>query len=145
MGIFCNQYHLNYSGNKLWAKMFQTSLVTPSFVLSSLAIHKFCDECHRHLSSSWLWSQFCENLITFSSLILLNSSMYNLFMLSLSTSIFSSVIAFCHFWCVICFSSLKESFVRISGRDSFRGEGCDSSCTCNTRYILLVWNMCLFV
>jgi hypothetical protein len=66
IGMFCKQHHLNHSGNKLWAGMFQTWL-RQSLVLSSLAIHQFCDECRRHLSSSWLWSQLYENLIAFLS------------------------------------------------------------------------------
>jgi hypothetical protein len=98
-----------------------------SLILFSLAIYKFCDECHRHLSFSWLWSQFYENLITFSSLILSNSSMYNLFMLSLYSSCHALVINLNLLWCD-CFLSLLmgdllhfplKSFVRISGRDSF--------------------------
>jgi hypothetical protein len=48
----CNQHHPNHSGDKLWAGVFQTSLVTQSLILSSLAIHKFCYECRWHLSSS---------------------------------------------------------------------------------------------
>jgi hypothetical protein len=63
-----------------------STIIYPSLVLSSIAIHLFCEECHRHFSSSWLWSQIYENLITFLSLLLLNSSVYDLSMLSLHLS-----------------------------------------------------------
>jgi hypothetical protein len=128
--MFCNQCHLKHSSNKLWAERFQTSLVTQSFILSSLAIHELCDECRQHLSSSCgdlnLWET--DHLSLYSLIITHPYTIYPysrhthldiLQRLSSSTSIFPSVIAFCRFWCVICFSSLKESFIRISGRDSF--------------------------
>jgi hypothetical protein len=54
-----------------------------------------------------------------------------------STSTFSGVITLCHFWWVICFSSLKSLSSESRDEILFRGEGCDSSCTCNVRYIFV--------
>jgi hypothetical protein len=51
MSMFCNQYHVNHSGNKLWARMFQTSLIS-LFCYPYLLSIKFCDEYRWHLSSS---------------------------------------------------------------------------------------------
>jgi hypothetical protein len=130
IGLFCNQHHLNYSDNKLWARIFQTSLCQ-SLVLSILVTHEFCDECHRHLSSSCTISSYSRYTL--------------LAMLSSSTSIFSSSIASCHFLIGSCFSSNKSLSSESRDEILFRGGGCDSSCTCNTKYILLVWNMYLFV
>jgi hypothetical protein len=48
--MFCNQHHLNHSDNKLWAEMFQTSLISLLCYLYLLST-KFCDECRWHLSS----------------------------------------------------------------------------------------------
>jgi hypothetical protein len=117
--MFCNQHHLNHSGNKLWAGMFQTSLVIQSLVLSSLAIHKLCDECRRHLSSSCcdpssmrIWSPFSLlSCHTHPCTIYLCSHHTHLFILqwlSLSTLISSGVIVSCYFWWVICFSPIKS-------------------------------------
>jgi hypothetical protein len=158
--MFCNQYHLNHSDNKLWAEMFQTSLISLLCYLYLLS-PKFCDECHRYISSSCcdliLWSQLYENLITFLSLFSLYSSTYNLFMLKSpikskgfsrhthlvilqwllpSTLISSGVIVSCYFWWMICFSSLKSLSSESRDEILFRGGGCDSSCTCNTRLII---------
>jgi hypothetical protein len=36
--MFCNQHHLNHSGNKLWAGMFQTSLINLSYYSHLLSI-----------------------------------------------------------------------------------------------------------
>jgi hypothetical protein len=38
IGMFYNQYHLNHSDNKLWARMFQTSLINLSYYLHLLSI-----------------------------------------------------------------------------------------------------------
>jgi hypothetical protein len=107
IGMFCNQHHPNYSGNKLWAGMFQTSLINQSLVLSSLAIHKFCDECRRHLSSSC-----CDlsSMRTWSPFFLFSCHTHLVILQRLlpSTSILSDEIASCHFWRVICFSSIKS-------------------------------------
>jgi hypothetical protein len=152
--MFCNQYHLNHSDNKLWAEMFQTSLISLLCYLYLLS-PKFCDECHRHLSSSCcdliLWSQLYENLITFLSLFSLYSSTYNLFILKspIKSKGFSRhtpmtfTININLFRCdcfllllmVICFSSLKSLSSESRDEILFRGEGCDSSSTCNVRHI----------
>jgi hypothetical protein len=131
--MFCNQHHLNYSGNKLWARIFQTSLCQ-SLVLSLLAIHEFCDECRRHLSSS------CCDLNsgrTWTSFFLFSRHAHLVILQQFlpSTSIISDVIASCHFWFVICFSSLKSLSSESRDEILFRGEGCDSSCICNARHI----------
>jgi hypothetical protein len=128
--MFCNQNHPNHSGNKLWAGMFQTSLINQSLVLSSLAIHKFCDECRRYLSSSCCdlssmrtWSPFfLLSCHTHPGTIYPCSRHTHLVILQRllpSTSILSGVIASCHFWWVICFSSIKSLSSWISGWDSF--------------------------
>jgi hypothetical protein len=38
---------------------------------------------------------------------------------------------------VICFSSLKSLSSESQDEILFRGEGCDSSCTCNVRHIFV--------
>jgi hypothetical protein len=75
IGMFYNQPHLNHSGNKLWARIFQTSLCQ-SLVLSLLVIHEFCDECHRHLSSLCIISYLVKLIYvqSFHVLVILISS-----------------------------------------------------------------------
>jgi hypothetical protein len=72
IGMFCNQHHLNYSDNKLWARMFQTSLINLSYYphLLSISFLMNVTDIYRphvviscHLSccdlSSWkTWSPF---------------------------------------------------------------------------------------
>jgi hypothetical protein len=139
--MFCNQYHLNHSGNKLWAEMYQTSLVTQSFVLSLLAINEFCDKCRRHLSSLCcdlssmrIWSPFpLLSCHTHPCTIYLCSRHTHLVILQRllpSTSTFSGVIVSCYFWWVICFSSLQSLSSESQDEILFRGGGCDSSCAC---------------
>jgi hypothetical protein len=84
--MFCNQHHLNHSGNKLWAGMFQTSLINLSCYSRLLSMSFVMNVTDIYPPYDWLWSQFYENLVTFLSLLSLNSSMYNLSMLSLYPS-----------------------------------------------------------
>jgi hypothetical protein len=56
--MFCNQHHLNHSGNKLWARMFQTSLVNLLYyphLLSMSFVMNVADIYHRHVMISALW------------------------------------------------------------------------------------------
>jgi hypothetical protein len=135
--MFCNQHHSNHSDNKLWAGMFQTSLVIQSLVLSSLAIHKSCDKCRRHLSSSYCdlssmrtWSPFSFFPCHIHPCIIYPCSRYTHLVIFQWQAIFSGVIASCYFWWVICFSSLKSLSSESRDEILFRGGGYDSSCTC---------------
>jgi hypothetical protein len=73
IGMFYNQHPLNYLSNKLWAKILQTSFCQ-TLIPSLFVIHEF----RPHVQS----------------LILSNSPMYNLFILSLYSSRHALVINF---------------------------------------------------
>jgi hypothetical protein len=144
--MFRNQHHLNHSDNKLWAEMFQTSLISLLCYLYLLST-RFCDECHRHLSFSWLWSQFYENLITFLSLlssklihiqsihalVILISTYSNGFYRQHQSSLVWLLPATFDGW----FAFLPLKSLSSESRDEilFRGGGCDSSCICNAKHI----------
>jgi hypothetical protein len=154
--MFCNQHHPNHSGDKLWAEMFQTSLVTQSLVLFSLAIRELCDECHRHLSSLCCnlnsmrtWSPFSLFSRQIHPCTIYPCSCYTYLVIPQrflpSTSIFSGVIVPCYFWWVICFSPIKSLSSKSRDEILFRGEGCDSPYTCNARHIFVSVKLCLWV
>jgi hypothetical protein len=144
--------------------MFQTSLVKQSLVLFSLAIHKFCDECRRHLSSSChslssmrTWSpssSFLVKLIHVQSthaFVIFISSYSNGFYHQHQSSLVWLLLTTFDGW----FASLPLRVFRPESRDEilFRGEGCDSSCTCkldiyfvSVMYVLVsVKFMCIYV
>jgi hypothetical protein len=111
-----------------------------------IPIHKLCDECRRHLSSPCcdfssmrIWSPFTLFSRQTHPCIIYPSFRYIhlaiLQWLLPSTSSFSGVIAFCHFWWVICFSSLQSLSSESRDEILFRGGGCDSSCICDARQI----------
>jgi hypothetical protein len=143
--MFCNQYHSNYLNNKLWAEMFQTSLISLlcyPHLLSMSSMMNVTDIYHLHdcdLNSIKTWSPFSLfSHHTHPCTIYLRSRHTPLVILQRllsSTSIFSGVIASCYFWYVIYFSSLKSLSSESRDEILFRGEGCDSSCICNARHI----------
>jgi hypothetical protein len=58
IGMFCNEHHLNYSDNKLWAGKFQTSLINLSYyshLLSISCVMNVADIYHRHVVILALW------------------------------------------------------------------------------------------
>jgi hypothetical protein len=137
IGMFYNQHNLNHSDNKLWAGMFQTSLINPSYYLHFLFISfvtNVTDIYRPHVVILVLWKLDRRSSSYLVKLIQVQS-IYTLVMLSSSTSSFSDVIAFCHFWWVICFSSLQSLSSESRDEILFRGEGCDSLCICNARQI----------
>jgi hypothetical protein len=82
--MFCNQHHPNHSNNKLWARMFQTSLINLSYyphLLSISFVMNVTDIYHSYVVILAL-----RELDHLSFLFLSNSSMYNLSMLSLYSS-----------------------------------------------------------
>jgi hypothetical protein len=150
IGMFCNQHHLNYSDNKLWAEMFRTSFINLLCYLHLLSISfvmNVADIYHPHVVISILWE--LDHLSFFSLVKLIYvQSLHVLVILISSCSRHqpqSSLVWLLPviFWFVFCFSSLKSLSSESRDEILFRRGGCDSSCTCNTRYILLVWNMCL--
>jgi hypothetical protein len=56
--MFCNQHHLNHSDNKLWAEMFQTSLINflcYTHLLSMSFVMNVTDIYHPHVVILALW------------------------------------------------------------------------------------------
>jgi hypothetical protein len=142
--MFCNQPHLNHSGNKLWAEMFQTSLINLSYYPHLLSI------------SLWWMSPTFIVLMLWSHVVILvlwefdHLSLSSLVKLIHVQSIHALVIlilsnsnGFYHqhqpslVWLLPAtsdewFASLPLRVLRPKSRDEilFRGEGCDSSCVC---------------
>jgi hypothetical protein len=129
IGMFCNQPHLNHSDNKLWARIFQTSLISLlcySHLLSLSFVMNVADIYYPHdcdLNSMRTWSPFSPfPRQTHPCAIYPCSSYTHLDILQWflpSTSIFPGVIAFLPLLMGDLLLFPSESFVRISGRDSF--------------------------
>jgi hypothetical protein len=69
--MFCNQHHPNHSDNKLWAGMFQTSLINLSYyphLLSMSFVMNVADIYHRHVVILTLWEL---DHLSLSSLVIL--------------------------------------------------------------------------
>jgi hypothetical protein len=139
--MFCNQHHPNYTGNKLWAGMFQTSLINLSYyphLLSISFVMNVANIYRPHVVILALWEL---DHLSFSSLVILIhvQSIHALIILILSysngfyhqhqSSLVWLLPATFDGW----FASLPLKIFRPETRDEilFRGEGCDSSCTCN--------------
>jgi hypothetical protein len=110
--MFYNQSHPNHSGNKLWARMFQTSFIKLScypHLLSMSFVMNVTDIYHPHdcdLNSIKTWSPFpllsCHTPMIFTTNI--NLLRYDCFLLLLMGNLLLFPL---------------EPYVRISGRDSF--------------------------
>jgi hypothetical protein len=147
--MFCNQHHLNHSGNKLWAGMFQTSVINLSYyshLLSISCVMNVADIYRPHivisccdLSSMRTWSPPLSSLIKLNyvqsihALVMLISSYSNGFYHQHQVSPVWLLLATFDEW----FTSLPLRVFHPESRDEilFRGGGCDSSCTCNARHI----------
>jgi hypothetical protein len=134
--MFCNQHHLNHSGNKLWAGMFQTSLINLScysHLLSISCVMNVADIYRPNVVISTLWEL---DHLSLSSLIKLIhvQSIHALVILILSysngfyhqhqPSLVWLLFATSNGW----FTSRPLRVFRPDSRDEilFRGEGCDS-------------------
>jgi hypothetical protein len=140
IGMFCNQHHLNHSSNKLWAGMFQTSLINLSYyphLLSISFVMNVADIYHPHVVILALWEL---DHLSFSSLVKL-IHVQSIYALVILISSYSN--GFYHqpqvslVWLLPVTSSFSTKSLpfrvfRSESRDEilFRGEGCDSSCTC---------------
>jgi hypothetical protein len=145
--MFYNQHHPNYSDNWLWAGMFHTSLIhlsyyphllTISFVMNVADIYRF----HvmilalwelEHLSPSSLVKLI--HLQSIHALAILISSYSNGFYHQHQPSLVWLLFATSDGW----FASLPLKVFRPESRDEilFRGEGCDSSCTCKLGILIV--------
>jgi hypothetical protein len=134
--MFCNQHHPNHSDNKLWAGMFQTSLINLfcyTYLLSISFVMNVADIYHPHVVILALWG-FDHLSLSYLVILIHVQSVYALVTLQWllpSTSISSGVIAFCHFWWVIYFSPIKSFSSESRDEILFRGEGCDSQVLVN--------------
>jgi hypothetical protein len=76
IGMFCNQHHLNYSDNKLWAEMFRTSFINLLCYLHLLSISfvmNVADIYHPHVVMSILWELDHLSLFSLVKLIYIQS------------------------------------------------------------------------
>jgi hypothetical protein len=161
--MFCNQHDSNHSGNKLWAGMFQTSLINLSYyphLLSISFVMNVADIYRPHVIILALWEldhlslSYLVKLIHVQSiyaLVILISSYSNGFYHQPQVSLVWLLFPTFDGW----FASLLLRVFRPESRDEilFRGEGCDSSCTCklgtlfvSVKYVLVsVKLVCVYV
>jgi hypothetical protein len=145
IGMFYNQHHPNYSGNKLWAGMFQTSLINLlyySYLLSISFVMNVADIYHPHVVILALWGFDHLSLSYLVKLIHVRSIHALVILIPLYFNGFSRQHQVSLMWLFPTtfdewFASLPLRVFRPESRDEilFRGEGCDSSCTCNARHI----------
>jgi hypothetical protein len=140
--MFCNQYHVNHSGNKLWARMFQISLISLlcySYLLFMSFVMNVADIYHPYVVILALW-EFDHLFLSYLIKLICVQSPHALVILISSFSRHqpqSSLV-----WLLLAtfdewFASLPLRSLSSESRDEilFRGEGCDSSCICNVRQI----------
>jgi hypothetical protein len=132
--MFCNQYHPNHSGNKLWAGMFQTSLINLSYYSHWLFISFVMNVANIYRPQVVilaLWELDHLSLFYLVKLIHVQSIHVLVILISsYSNDNQSSLVwllpAIFDGW----FASLPLRVFRPESRDEilFRGQGCDSSC-----------------
>jgi hypothetical protein len=146
--MFCNQHHLNHLGNKLWARVFQTSLINllcyPHLLSLSLVIN-VADIYRPHIVISWCdlnsmrtWSPFSPfpqllHIQSIHAFIILISSYSNGFYHQPQVSLVWLLFVTSDRW----FASLPLRVFRpnLGTRFFLGGGGCDSSCIWDVRHI----------
>jgi hypothetical protein len=141
--MFYNLQHLNHLDNKLWAGMFQTSLINLSYysrLLSISFLMNVADIYRPHVVILALW-EFDHLFFSYLVKLIYVQSFHALVVLISSCSRHqpqSSLVWLLFATFDVWFAFLPLKSLSSESRDEilFRGGGCDSSCICNARQVI---------